>query len=118
MNKFLILSVAVLLGASTSACGKRCSNDPVTTVPSPSGKNKAVVFHRICEGTVPNTQVSVLASYSDLSNIPGNALILDGDVPVQARWTSDTSLTISGLGTAQVHKRQPSVTDVSISYDQ
>ena len=117
MNKFLILSVAVLLGAGTSACGKRCSNEPVTTVPSPSGKNKAVVFHRLCEGTVPNTQVSVLASYSELSNIPGNALILDGNVPLQARWTSDTALTISGLGTAQVHKRQASVTDVSITYD-
>ena len=118
MNKFLILSVAALLGASTSACGNRCSNDPVTTVPSPTGKNKAVVFHRICEGTVPNTQVSVLTSYSELSNIPGNALILDGDVPVRVRWTSDTSLSISGLGAAKVHKRQPSVTDVSITYDQ
>lgn len=118
MNKFLILSVALLLGASTSGCGKRCSNEPVTTVPSPSGKNKAVVFHRICKGAAPNTQVSVLASYSELSNIPGNALILGGEAPLQVRWTSDSSLTISGLGTAQVHKRQPSVAEVSITYGQ
>ena len=105
-----------MLGASTSAGGKRCSNEAVTTVPSPSGKNKAVVFHRICEGTAANTQVSVLAYYSEMSNMPGNALSLDGDAAVQVRWTSDSSLTISGLGAAKVHKRQPSVTNISITY--
>jgi hypothetical protein len=116
MNQFLILSVAALLAASASACGKKCSNEPLTTVPSPSGKNTAVVFRRICEGTGPNTQVSVLASYSKLPNIPGNALILGGDVPVTVRWTSDSALTVSGMGTAKVHKQQPSVSDVSITY--
>jgi hypothetical protein len=117
MKTFLPLLVALVIGVGVSGCGKICSNEPVTVVPSPSGKTKAVVFHRKCGVTTdPNTQVSVIPAYAQLSNIPGNALILDGDVSLVVRWESDSALSISRLGKAQVFKQQKSVAGVSIAY--
>src|SRR5688572_15671850 len=92
MKPVTALWIALALVAATPGCDK-CTNAPVATIPSPSGKNKAVVFHRTCgAGTQTNTQVAVIPSYSSLSNIPGNALILTGDVPLDVRWTSETSV--------------------------
>lgn len=117
MKNFIALLTALLIGVGVSGCGDVCSNEPVTVLPSPSGKTKAVVFHRKCGATTElNTQVSVIPAYSQLSNIPGNALILEGDVSVVVRWDSDAALTISGLGKAQVYKQQDSVAGVSIAY--
>lgn len=96
-----------------------CSNEPIAEIASPSGKSKAIVFHRNCGATTgANTQVAVLPSYSSLPNIPGNTLIVDGDMPLKVRWNSESSLSISGMGTARVSKRQESVADVTIAYDQ
>ena len=117
MRKFLVLLAAVLLTATASGCGDMCSNKPVATIPSPSGKTKAVVFHRTCGKTTDaNTQVAVIPAYSDLANIPGNALILGGEANLQVRWVSDSSLSISGLGSAQVFKQQAQAADVAIAY--
>ena len=115
--KFPTLLAVFLVGASASGCGDICSNEPAAVIPSPSGKSKAVIFHRNCGATTgPNTQVAVIPSYATLPNIPGNALILAGDVSLEVRWVSDSSLSISGLGTAQVSKQQESVAGVSIAY--
>ena len=117
MNHFLALPVALLIGLGASACGEVCSNKPVAVIPSPSGKDKAVVFHRRCGATTSrNTQVAVIPTYATLPNIPGNALVLGGDVAVEVRWVSESSLSISGLGAAHVFKQQPSVAEVSIAY--
>lgn len=117
MKSFLALVAALLIGISVPGCGEMCSNEPVATIPSPSGKTKAVVFHRNCGATTdPNTQVAVIPAYGDLANIPGNALILGGDVPLEVRWVSDSWLSISGLGTARVFKQQESVANVTIAF--
>ena len=117
MSRFPALLVALLIGVSTSGCGEKCSNEQVAAIPSPSGKAKAVVFHRNCgASTAQNTQVAVLPAYGTLANIPGNALVLGGDVPLRVQWISDSSLSISGLGTAQVFKQNASAADVSIAY--
>jgi hypothetical protein len=110
------LGIALALVAATSGCD-RCTNAPVATVPSPSGKNKAVVFHRTCGvDTQVNTQVAVIPSYSSLSNIPGNALILTGDVPLDVRWTSEDTVSISGMGTARASRQEESVAGITIEY--
>jgi hypothetical protein len=117
MKNFRALLAALLIAVSASGCGEICSNEPVAVTPSPSGKTKAVVFHRNCGATTePNTQVAVVPTYVTLANIPGNALILGGDVPLQVRWLSDSSLSISGLDSARVFKQEESVTGVSIEY--
>lgn len=113
----LALSVALLFGVGVTGCGEICSNTPVAVTPSPDGKSKAVVFHRKCgTSTGPNTQVSVLPAYSELPNIPGNALVLDADATLAVAWTSDASLSVSGLGTARASKRQEAVNGVAIDY--
>ena len=117
MKHYLVLLAVLLVSASASGCGEICRNEPVAVIPSPSGKSKAVVFHRHCGATTePNTQVAVIPSYAKLSNIPGNALILGGDVSLDVRWVSASSLSISGLDTAQVFKQEASVGVVSIAY--
>ena len=117
MKDLLTLLVVLLIGVSAAGCGEICSNEPATVVPSPNGKSKAVVFHRNCGATTdPNTQVSVLPAYSKLPNIPGNALVLDADAPREVKWTSDTSLSVSGLGAARVSNQQQVVSGVSIAY--
>ena len=117
MKKFFALLAGLLIGVGASGCGEICSNEPVTVIPSPSGKDKAVVFHRKCGPTTePNTQVSAIPAYAELSNIPGNALILDGDASLVVRWDSDSSLSISRLGTSRVSRQEESVAGVSIAY--
>ncbi|HEY5850459.1 MAG TPA: hypothetical protein VIT62_06805 [Lysobacter sp.] len=109
--------IVVALVASTPGCGDKCRNQTVSVVPSPSGKARAIVFHRKCGPTTEaNTQVAVLPHSAGHANIPGNALIVGGDVPLQVRWDSDASLTISGLGEAPVFKQKDSAADVSIAY--
>jgi len=118
MKNLLALLAALLVGISASGCGEICSNRTVAVFPSPSGKDKAVVFHRRCGATTgANTQVAVLPSYSELPNIPGNALVLDTDAPLEVKWISDSSLSVSGLGTARASKQQETtVNGVSIAY--
>ena len=117
MKKLLALPVALLIGISASGCGEKCKNESISVIASPDGKTKAVVFHRNCgANTAPNTQVSVLPAYSDLPNIPGNALVLDSDAAVEIKWISDSMLSISGLGTARVSQQQEEANGVTIAY--
>ena len=117
MRKSLALLAVLLAALSAAGCGGICRNVPVAVTPSPDGKTKAVVFHRECGAdTGANTQLSVLPAYSKLPNIPGNALVLDAAATLQVKWTSDASLTVSGLGTARASKQQKAVNEVSIDY--
>ena len=117
MKNLPALMAVLLAGVSASGCGARCSNEPLAVVPSPSGKSEAVVFHRNCgTATGANTQVAVIPTYSDLPNIPGNALGLDADVPLEVRWLSDSQLSVSGLGSVRASRQQESVAGVSITY--
>jgi hypothetical protein len=46
----------------------------------------------------------------------GNAVILDGSVPLKVQWRSDSALHLTGLGSAMVFEHGSSVAGVSISY--
>jgi hypothetical protein len=98
-------------------CDNVCGNDISKTIISPSGKLKAVVFNRNCGATTGlNTQVSVLFSTEKLSNEAGNTLILDGSVPLQIEWKSDSLLQIGKLGGAKTFRQNYFVKGISISY--
>ncbi|UNK48716.1 hypothetical protein MNR01_13320 [Lysobacter sp. S4-A87] len=110
------LFVAVWAIAVTG-CGDKCHNEQVSVAPSPSGQFRAIVFHRNCGPTTErNTQVAVLPKSAQLANIPGNTLIVGGDIPLKVRWDSETALTVSGLGSARVFKQNKTAADVTISY--
>lgn len=108
-----ILSIAALLGG----CGQGCENEVTRSIASPSGKLKAVVFHRGCGATTGfNTQVSLVAATDSLPNDGGNVLIVEGKVPMRIQWSSEERISVSGLGSAKVFKQESSAFGVAIAY--
>ncbi|WP_052128219.1 hypothetical protein [Neosynechococcus sphagnicola] len=94
-----------------------CGNTIGQTVLSPSGQTKAVVFKRDCGATTGfSTQVSVLSSDDELPNDGGNVLVLDGAVPIELRWLSESSLAIGGIGNAKVFLQESVVANTQVSY--
>lgn len=106
--------IAMIVAASLAGC---CNNEVEQTISSPSGASKAFVFNRDCGATVAfNTQVSITSGATDVPRGVGNALVLNGQVPLQLRWVSDRKLAISGLGSARVAVKNASVGEVTITY--
>lgn len=117
MKRIARLALVANLFGLLVGCDLGCGNEVLGTVPSPSGKLSAIVFNRNCGATTGfNTQVSIASSSDTSPSGGGNALILDGTVPLDIVWSSDSSLSISGLGSAKVFKQQQSIHGVSISY--
>ena len=113
---FLLPIVAVLL-ADVTGCDSICENEQIANVASPSGAARAIVFHRNCGATTGfNTQVSVLPMAKQLPNDGGNALIVDGSVPLQVRWTSESRILVSGYGQAKIFKQESIVGGVAVTY--
>lgn len=112
-SNLCILFAATLL----AGCGFICENEISQSVTSPSGRMKAVTFHRNCGATVGfNTQVSILRSNQQLPNQGGNIFIIDRSVPLETRWDSNGALTISGAMDSRIFKQEASVADVRITY--
>ncbi len=111
--KVAAISIAALL----CGCDLGCENEISRSITSPSGELKVVVFHRGCGATTGfNTQVSVLKVTASLPNEGGNVLVIEGKVPLQIKWSSEGNLSVSGLSSEKVFKREPSVSGVAISY--
>jgi len=99
-------------------CDAMCENEQVASVSSPSGSARAVVFNRNCGATTGfNAQVSILSGTEKLPNDGGNALILDGSAPLRVHWASESRVTVSRLGSAQVFKQESKVGAVVVSYE-
>jgi hypothetical protein len=116
MGKFIALVVA--LAALLPGCGLTggCENEVAARLPSPSGRLEAVVFNRGCGASVGfNTQLSIVSA-GQVPEGGGNALILDGTVPLGITWISESSLEVVGTGGARAFKKEPSAADVSVSY--
>ena len=113
-------TLAILIATALIAgCAPLCENEVSAAVRSPSGKVKAVVFNRNCGATVGfNTQVSILSADAALPDDPGNALIVDDDVPLALHWESDHSLRIAGTLSSRVFKQEKVVAGVRITYSQ
>ena len=108
---------AVFIALIAIAGCNSCENEISQTVISPSGNLKAVVFNRNCGATTGfNTQVSIISATGTLPDAGGNTLILDGSVPLQVQWRSESTLHLAGLGSAEVFKQDHSVAGVSVSY--
>jgi hypothetical protein len=100
-----------------AGCGDLCSNDLLGSVSSPSGRLRAVLFSRECGATVGlNTQVSIIGPTAELTG-SGNVVILEGTVPLQLRWRSESELIVVGSGSVKGFKRETVVGDTTIRYE-
>lgn len=108
------LSVAaVVLGG----CGDTCSNDLISSVPSPSGHVRAVVFSRECGATVgSNIQVS-LVDGTEQPEGSGNVAVFKDNVALRLRWQSETELIVAGAAATEPFKREVVVGAVRIRYE-
>ena len=118
MKAFAIVLTAFAMSIGLSGCDAGCVNEPTFAQASPSGVYRAVVFNRNCGATTGfNTQVSIIKS-SDVSlNAGGNALILDGTIPLSIRWSSDARVSITGASGAKIFKQERSVAGVEVAYE-
>jgi hypothetical protein len=116
MKKLLLYPFFLAPFMSLSACD-HCENEVHRTVASPSGKLKAVIFNRNCGATTGfNTQVSLIPSSESLSGEGGNTFILDGTVPLEVEWLSESMLHLGGFGAGRIFLQSRSVAGVSVSY--
>lgn len=107
------LGIALLSGG----CDLGCENEVRDILLAPTGALAVVVFERSCGATVGfNTQVSIVRS-GNKPNGPGNALILDGKVPLTIRWISEREIVVEGASGPKSFKRESSVVGVSIVYE-
>ena len=112
-----IAPISILSTFLSGCAGDMCGNTIGQTALSPSGQTKAVVFNRDCGATTGfSTQVSVLSSDDELPNDSGNALVVEGTVPVELRWLSESSLAIGGIGNAKVFRQESAVANTQVSY--
>ncbi|MBO9664790.1 hypothetical protein [Dokdonella sp.] len=105
----------LVLGLAACSDEDMCGNEIVTSVASPSGILRAVVFTRDCGATTGySTQLSILPAAEALPRDGGNTLILDDQIPLTVRWISDTELLVKGIGSAKVFRREQSVAGVQV----
>ena len=115
------LHVLVLV-ASLPACSRPsvpCTNQVSSEEISPSGKFKAVVFHRSCQewvGSTLTTNVSILRAGESPADGNGNVLSYKGNIGVRAGWLSDQRLAIYSFADLSAGTRLEAVGGVSIEY--
>jgi hypothetical protein len=113
--------VVALIGI-LSACSRPsvpCTNVVSSEETSPSGKFKAVVFHRSCQewvGSTITTNVSILPANQSPGDGNGNVMSYKGDVGVRAGWLSEQRLAIYSFADLGDATRLDTVGGVTIEY--
>ena len=113
---------AILLLGLLSACSRPavpCTNAVSSEEVSPSGKFKAVVFHRSCQewvGSTVTTNVSILKADESPGDGNGNVMSYKGDVGVRAGWLSDQRLAIYSFADLNDATRLNALGGVTIEY--
>lgn len=113
--------VVTLLGL-LSACSRPsvpCTNAVSSEEISPSGKFKAVVFHRSCQewvGLTITTNVSILRANESPGDGNGNVMSYKGDVGVRAGWLNEQRLAIYSFADLNGATRLDTVGGITIEY--
>jgi len=123
----LALALVSVIGLS-STLDSACANDVLAELPSPDGKNKAVVFQRDCGATTDfSTQVSVLRSGQALGGDSANVFIGDtnhgaapsgpgGGPSLRVHWVGPDALVVSHHSAVRVFAAEPESGSVRIAY--
>jgi hypothetical protein len=113
--------VVTLVGL-LSACSRPsvpCTNVVSSEEISPSGKFKAVVFHRSCQewvGSTITTNVSILRANESPGDGNGNVMSYKGNVGVRAGWLNDQRLAIYSFADLSDAARLQTLGGVTIEY--
>ena len=113
--------VVTLIGL-LSACSRPsvpCTNVVSSEEISPSGKFKAVVFHRSCQewvGSDITTNVSILRASESPGDGNGNVMSYKGNVGVRAGWLNDQRLAIYSFADLSDAERLATLGGVTIEY--
>jgi hypothetical protein len=120
-NRLTPWLLAGLLGlfAACSRPSVPCTNVVSSEEISPSGKFKAVIFHRSCQewvGSTITTNVSILPANGSPGDGNGNVLSYKGDVGVRAGWLSEQRLAIYSFADLNDATRLDTLGGVTIQY--
>ena len=95
----IIVICGILSWSFGNVWSRLCGNVLVQEVYSPDKQYKAIVFERDCGATTDfSTQVSILESTKELSNVPGNIFAMNGhpdNTEVQVEWENDHTIQIT-----------------------
>ncbi|MEO6720725.1 MAG: hypothetical protein ABIN67_10165, partial [Ferruginibacter sp.] len=111
-----LVSIISCFLLSSCLLGDMCSNTIDFTMVSPDGKKKIVMFDRDCGATTAgSTQISLLSSSENLSNISGNIFVSDrGNVKME--WLSNREILITYPSDLTTFNKIDSFSDVLIRY--
>ena len=117
----VLLVLLILLWANlNSMIVENCTNRIISEIPSPDGKNKAVIFQRKCGiDSIPSTQVMLLPVSETLQNRKGNLFAVEGNarrVAVNLIWKSPGTIELTHKSHQSPLRRVNSLMGVSVSY--
>ena len=123
-----ICAVLLGVGVASSSTQDECGNQILSTVISPDGTNKLVMFGRDCGATTDfSTQISMLPTEGVLRNTAGNVFIATvnhglapfgpgGGPALTMAWENARSVVLAYDSRARVHKAVEQFGDVHIRY--
>ena len=121
------LVAALCLSLLLAACAPLCSNQTVTSLQSPDGKHRAVLFMRECGATTDyTTQVSIVPSAWPFHDT-GNVLVADaydrdarrgpwGGPWAQIAWVSAQELLVTYDARSRIFTKNAAAHGVRITY--
>jgi hypothetical protein len=111
-----------------TSCSDGCNDVVISSIPSPGGTKKAVIFVRDCGATTGfSTQISVLDSSASITHRSGNVFSADdnhgavklgkrGELTVRVRWADENHLVITFPASSQVFRRDSQVGNVYVTF--
>ena len=118
----LFYSVIICLLLLTGCSSKRpepCANHVRSEVTSPDGRQRAIVFQRICpaDGSV-STEISILGATDALPDGNGNVYATDRDIAVRVAWLTENRLAIYSFADLSKGTRLEQAGNVAVEYSQ
>ena len=118
----MFYTVIICLFLLTGCSSKRpepCANHVRSEVTSPDGRQRAIVFQRICpaDGSV-STEISILGATDALPDGNGNVYATDRDIAVRVAWLTANRLAIYSFADLSKGTRLEQAGNVAIEYSQ
>src|SRR5215472_9058625 len=116
---FSVVACVFSLAACSSKRPEPCANHVRSEVTSPDGRQRAIVFQRICpaDGSV-STEVSILGATDALLDGNRNVYATDRDVVVKATAPTENRLAIYSFADLSKGTRLEQAGNVAIEYSQ